>query len=234
MRVQMTIDGEAVDAEVGQTLVVAAAAYGIYIPTICSLPNQPSIGTCRVCSVRVNGQVMAACTIRARDGLVVEVNTPDLEDMRRAIVELLFVEGNHNCPSCEKSGRCQLQAVAYEVGMTSARFPYRYPVREADPSAQRIWLERDRCIFCQRCVELIHDQQSGRKVFSISHRGPAARIEIDTELANAMTDEQVKEAVSICPVGAILEKRVGHDTPIGARRFEVRSVRSRSLGGMQP
>ncbi|HEX2706351.1 MAG TPA: 2Fe-2S iron-sulfur cluster-binding protein [Candidatus Lustribacter sp.] len=230
----MSIDGEAVEAEVGQTLVVAAAAHGVYIPTICSLPDQPSIGTCRVCSVRVNGQVMAACTIRVRDGLVVEVNAPDLADMRRAVVELLFVEGNHNCPSCEKSGRCQLQAVAYEVGMTSARFPYRYPVREADDSSQRIWLERDRCIFCQRCVELIHDRDTGRKVFSISHRGPAARIEIDTELADAMTDEQVKEAVAICPVGSILEKRVGHDTPIGERRFEVRSVRSRALGGGQP
>ncbi len=234
MTVHMTIDGEAVEAQLGQTLVAAAAAYGIYIPTICSLPNQPSIGTCRVCSVRVNGQVMAACTIRVRDGLVVEVNSPDLLDMRRAIVELLFVEGNHNCPSCEKSGRCQLQAVAYEVGMTSARFPYRYPVREAEPSAQQIWLERDRCIFCQRCVELVHDAGTGRKVFSISHRGPAARIEIDTELADAMTEEQVDEAVRICPVGAILKKRVGHDTPIGARRFEVRSVRSRSLEGMQP
>lgn len=231
MSVQMSIDGEAVEAEAGQTLVAAAAAHGIYIPTICSLPGQPSIGTCRVCSVRVNGQVMAACTIRVRDGLVVEVNSPDLQDMRRAVVELLFVEGNHNCPSCEKSGRCQLQAVAYDVGMTSARFPYRYPVRQADPSARRIWLERDRCIFCQRCVELVHDEDTGRKVFSISHRGPAARIEIDTELADAMTDEQVKRAVRVCPVGAILEKGVGHNTPIGSRWFELRSVRARALEG---
>lgn len=227
----MVIDGTAIVAEEGQTIVVAAAANGVYIPTLCSLPNQPSIGTCRVCSVRVNGHVMAACTVQVRDGLVVEVNAPDLNDMRKAIVELLFVEGNHNCPSCEKSGRCQLQAVAYEIGMTSARFPYRYPAREAEHEAQRIWLERDRCIFCQRCVELVHEPESGRRVFTISHRGPEARIEIDTELADAMTDEQVKEAVAICPVGAILEKEVGHDTPIGNRRFEVRSVRSRALGG---
>jgi [NiFe] hydrogenase diaphorase moiety small subunit len=225
----MHIDGTTFVTEAGQTVVEAAAGQGIYIPTLCSMPGQRSIGTCRVCSVRINGHVMAACTVPIRDGMVVEVNSPDLADMRKAIVELLFVEGNHNCPSCEKSGRCQLQSVAYEVGMTVARFPYRYPAREPDDTAKRIWLERDRCILCQRCVELVTDRESGRRIFAISYRGPAAQIEIDTELADAMTDEQVSAAASICPVGAILHKGVGYDTPMGERRFEVKSVRARAL-----
>lgn len=225
----MSIDGTAIVATEGQTIVEAAAEHGIYIPTLCSMPHQPSIGTCRVCSVTVNGNVMAGCTVRVRPGIVVEVNTPELADMRKAIIELLFVEGNHNCPSCEKSGRCQMQAVGYDVGMTVARFPYRYPSRESDHAAQRIWLERDRCIFCQRCVELIHDAQTGQKVFAISHRGPKARIEIDPDLADKMDDTQIRRAVDICPVGAILAKGVGHDTPIGARAFELQSVRDRAL-----
>jgi [NiFe] hydrogenase diaphorase moiety small subunit len=231
MEVQMSIDGTAITATPGQTIVEAAAEHGIYVPTLCSMPGQRSIGTCRVCSVKVNGHVMAACTVPVRDGLVVEVDSPELADLRKAVVELLFVEGNHNCPSCEKSGRCQLQAVAYEIGMTHARFPYRYPTREADHDAQRIWLERDRCIFCQRCVELIHDRESGEKIFTMSHRGPDVRIEIDHELADKMDDEQVAQAVAICPVGAILEKAVGHDTPIGRRQFEVTSVRSLGVSG---
>lgn len=225
MPVHMSIDDDAIVATEGQTVVEAAAEHGVYIPTLCSLPHQESLGTCRVCSVSVNGHVMAACTVRVRPGMVVQVDTPQLADMRRAILELLFVEGNHNCPSCEKSGRCELQAVAYESGMTVARFPYRYPVREADHGSATIWLERDRCIFCQRCVELIRDEASGERIFSISHRGPQVRIEVDRGLADRMTPDAVHAATEICPVGAILAKGVGHDTPIGDRRFEVESVR---------
>ena len=98
-----------------------------------------------------------------------------------------------------------------------------------DHVSERIWLERDRCIFCQRCVEFIRDEVSGNKIFSISNRGGQARIEIDAELANAMPPEQVREAVAICPVGTIIEKRVGYDDPIGQRKYEIRSVRARAL-----
>ena len=108
-----------------------------------------------------------------------------------------------------KSGRCTLQAVGYEVDMLVSRFPYRFPHRERDHASEKIWLERDRCIFCQRCVEFVRDEATGQKIFSISHRGPESRIEIDTERANAMRDEQIRYAVAICPVGAIIEKRVG-------------------------
>jgi [NiFe] hydrogenase diaphorase moiety small subunit len=229
MSIQITIDGIAVAAEEGRTLVDVAAEADVYIPTLCYLKGKPCLGTCRVCSVKVNGNVTAACTVRVSNGLNVEVNDPETTDMRKALVELLFVEGNHNCPSCEKSGRCELQAVGYEVGMMVSRFPYRFPLRVQDHVSERIWLERDRCIFCQRCVEFIRDEVSGNKIFSISNRGGQARIEIDAELANAMPPEQVREAVAICPVGTIIEKRVGYDDPIGQRKYEIRSVRARAL-----
>lgn len=229
MSIQIEIDGMTVTTEEGRTLVDVAAEAGVYIPTLCYIKGQPCLGTCRVCSVKVNGSVAAACTVRVSDGLAVEVDELETTDMRKALVELLFVEGNHNCPSCEKSGRCQLQAVGYDVGMVVSRFPYRFPVRVQDHASERIWLERDRCIFCQRCVEFIRDKATGQKVFSISSRGGQARIEIDADLANAMTLEQVREAVDICPVGTIIEKRVGYDDPIGQRKYDVKSVRERAL-----
>ena len=230
MSIQITIDGTTITTEVGQTLVDVAAENGTYIPTLCYLKGKPCLGTCRVCSVKVNGNVNAACTVLVSAGMKVEVNAPDLVDMRKALVEFLFSEGNHNCPSCEKSGRCELQAVGYEVDMMVSRFPYRFPVRAADCASEKIWLERDRCIFCQRCVEFVRDKATGKKIFSISHRGSGARIEIDVELANAMPPEQVKEAVAICPVGTILEKRVGYDEPVNRRKYEIQSVRARALG----
>lgn len=229
MSIQIEIDGMMVTTEEGRTLVDVVAEAGVYIPTLCYLQGQPRLGTCRVCSVKVDGSVVAACTVRVSNGLSVEVNEPETTDMRKALVELLFVEGIHNCPSCEKSGRCELQAVAYEVDMMVPRFPYRFPVRVQDHASERIWLERDRCIFCQRCVEFIRDKATGEKIFSISNRGGLARIEIDADLANAMPAAQVREAVDVCPVGTIIEKGVGYDTPIGQRKFEVKSVRARAL-----
>lgn len=231
MSIQITIDGVAVNAEEGSTLVDVAADNGVYIPTLCYLRGKPCLGTCRVCSVKVNGNVNAACTVPVANGMKVEVNDPEMLDMRKALVEILFAEGNHNCPSCEKSGRCELQATGYELDMMVSRFPYRFPVRVQDHASEKIWLERDRCIFCQRCVEFIRDQVSGKKIFSISGRGTNARIEIDVELANAMPDEQVKEAVDICPVGTILAKQVGYDQPVGQRKFEIKTLRERVLSG---
>lgn len=229
MKVDIQIDGTTVSAEEGRYLVDVAAEAGIYIPTLCYVAGEHPLGTCRACSVKVDGRVTAACTVQVRRGMHVEVDDAQSSDMRKSLVEMLFAEGNHNCPSCEKSGRCTLQAVGYEVGMTVSRFPYKYPVREAEHAADRIWLERDRCIFCQRCVEFVRDQSSGEKIFSISGRGHDARIEIDVELANAMTPDQVHQAVQLCPVGAILEKQVGYDEPIGQRHYDVESVRDRAL-----
>jgi [NiFe] hydrogenase diaphorase moiety small subunit len=79
-------------------------------------------------------------------------------------------------------------------------------------------------------VEFVRDEATGQKIFSISDRGAESRIEVDTERANAMPVEQVRYAVEICPVGAILEKGVGFDVPIGRRKYEVESVRDRALG----
>jgi len=228
MSITMTIDGMEVTAEDGSNLVDVASDNGVYIPTLCYTRGRPCLGTCRVCSVKVNGYVTAACAMPVSEGMTVDVSDPEVSDMRQGLVEILFTEGKHNCPSCEKSGRCELQAVGYELGMLVSRFPYRFPVRDREVGARHIWLERDRCIFCQRCVEFVRDKATDRKIFSISGRGSNARIEIDIELADAMPPEQVTEAAEICPVGCIIEKRVGFDDPIGQRRFEVETLRERA------
>ncbi|TPG32689.1 2Fe-2S iron-sulfur cluster-binding protein [Mycolicibacterium hodleri] len=229
MTVHLEIDGVGVTTDEGTNLVEVAAESGVYIPTLCYLRDKPALGTCRACSVKVDGRVVPACTVQVADGMQVEVDEPQTTGLRKALVEMLFAEGNHNCPSCEKSGRCTLQAVGYEVDMLVSRFPYQFPERVADHASDNIWLERDRCIFCQRCVEFIRDHQTGQKIFSISGRGEHARIEIDVELANAMPPEQVREAVTICPVGTILEKQVGYDDPIGQRCYDIESIRDRAL-----
>ena len=229
MTVKITIDGQKIRAKSGDNIVDVAAQNGIYIPTLCYVKGEPCLGTCRSCSVKVDGNVMAACTIPVSKGMKIEVNEAEITDMRKALVELLFAEGNHNCPSCEKSGRCELQATGYEVGMMVSRFPYRFTPRVVDHSSKTVWLERDRCIFCQRCVDMIHDERTGKKIFSIKGRGTDSRIEIDADLANTMSPQQVREASDLCPVGCIIDKTQGFDDPIGKRKFEIKSIKERAL-----
>ena len=229
MTVEISLDGQIVNAREGDSIVDVAAENGVYIPTLCYIRGQPCLGTCRTCSVKVNGAVMAACTIPVREGMEIDVSGDEITDMRKALVELLFVEGNHNCPSCEKSGRCELQATGYEVDMMVSRFPYRFTPRVVDHASETVWLERDRCIFCQRCVAFVRDKETDQKVFTINGRGTKACIEIDVELANKMPPEQVHQAADLCPVGCIIDKTQGFDVPIGKRKFEVKTIRDRAL-----
>jgi len=110
--VRFTIDGTECMATRGQYLVDAAKENGIFIPTLCNYPGIKPKGSCRVCTVKVNGKLMTACTTPVAEGMSIENESNDIIELRKSIVELLFVEGNHFCPACEKSGNCELQALA--------------------------------------------------------------------------------------------------------------------------
>lgn len=217
--VKLTIDGKPCAARPGQTILEAAKANGIYIPALCHYEGLKPSGSCRICTVRVGGRPAAACTQPVADGLVVETATPELEDMRRALVEMLFVEGNHFCPSCEKSGNCELQALAYRFGMLVPRFPYQWPLRTIESVSPRLLMEHNRCIQCRRCVEAIRTPD-GRRVFAAQERAGRLRIGVDPELAAGLDDETARKAMDICPVGAILRKEIGFAVPIGKRKFD--------------
>mgnify|MGYP001611116736 FL=1 len=99
-----TIDGKRVQFREGQTIMDAAMAEGIYIPHLCHNPEFRPHGSCRVCNVKANGRHVAACTMPASEGLEVENDTDEIRAERRTLLQMLFVEGNHVCPACEKSG----------------------------------------------------------------------------------------------------------------------------------
>ncbi len=203
----------------------AARENGVYIPTLCNFEGLKPAGACRMCTVRVGGRYQAACTTPVAEGMVIENIVPDLEDMRKAIVEMLFVEGNHMCPTCEKSGNCELQALGYRYTMLVPRFPFLWPLRTVDAASPRIYLDRNRCVQCLRCVRGI-TAPDGKHIFGLINRGGRAIIAIDRELAQAMTEEQAKKAMDMCPVGSILRKEVGFAVPIGKRRFDGKPIGS--------
>ena len=142
------LDGVEVPFEAGDTVLAAATRAGHYVPHLCWLPDFAPHGSCRLCSVQVNGRTVAACTLAAASGLEVHSRSDTLQAQRKTLLQMLFVEGNHFCPSCEKSGNCLLQATAYEMDMEGPHFEEFYPDRPVDASHPDILLEFNRCILC--------------------------------------------------------------------------------------
>ncbi|MCK5008112.1 MAG: (2Fe-2S)-binding protein, partial [Spirochaetales bacterium] len=151
-KVKIIIDGETVQAKAGQTILEAASDAGIYIPHLCYHKDLTPGGHCRVCTVTVNGKPINACTMIVGQGMVIENDTEELKGLRKNIIEMLFVEGNHICPACEKSGNCELQALAYRFQMMVPSYPYLFPKKELDGTHPNFYIDRNRCILCGRCV----------------------------------------------------------------------------------
>ncbi|MCX8161020.1 MAG: 2Fe-2S iron-sulfur cluster-binding protein [Candidatus Saccharicenans sp.] len=223
-KIKFTVDGKECQAEAGLTIYEAAKANGIYIPVLCHFEGLKPVGSCRICSVRVNGRWMAACTQPVTPGMVIENSSPEVEEYRKAIIEMLFVEGNHFCPACEKSGNCELQALAYRYQIMVPQFPYLFPKKEIE-AFPKFLLEHNRCVQCQRCIRAIQTPD-GKKVFAMKNRSGRVRINVDRKLAARLSDEQAQKAMDICPVGAILKKEVGFRVPIGKRKYDRQPIGS--------
>ncbi len=223
--IKFTIDGVECMAEEGKYIVDAARENGIYIPTLCNIEGVKPKGACRICSVKINGRPMTACTTPVTNGMEIENDTPEINEIRKSIVEALFVEGNHFCPSCEKSGSCDLQALAYRFTMMVPRYPFMFNEREVEADSPKLVKDHNRCILCKRCIRAIKDEQ-GRSYFAFKKRGHRVEINFDPEMAKKMTDEVAQQAMDICPVGALLKKEKGYDVPIGQRKYDTQPIGS--------
>lgn len=224
--ITFSIDGVEVKGTPGQTIMQAADEAGIYIPRLCYLKDITPHGSCRVCTVIVKGHSQASCTQPIAEGMVVESDTEELKNHRSSIIDMLFVEGNHFCMFCEKSGNCELQALAYRMCIYAPRYPYLFPKHDIDASHPDIFIDRDRCILCGRCVQASRDID-GKNVFGFVGRGFEKRVAVNSDAKLADTNIDVKDkAVEICPVGAILKKRVGYTVPIGKRMYDHKPIGS--------
>jgi [NiFe] hydrogenase diaphorase moiety small subunit len=179
-----------------------------------------------VCTVLVNGRPQAACTQPIAPGIIIENDSAKLLHLRRNLVEMLFVEGNHFCMFCDRSGNCELQATAYRLGILAPRYPYQFPVRGVDASHPDLFLDGNRCIRCGRCVRASRDSD-GKNVFQFVGRGPHRRLRVNARAGLGDTDmSRTDKAAEACPVGAILRKGVGFKVPIGQRLYDQKPIGS--------
>ncbi len=219
------LDGEDVPFAPGETVMQAATRAGRYVPHLCWHPDFAPHGSCRVCTVKADGCPAAACTLQAAPGMDVESDTEALNAQRKTLLQMLFVEGNHFCPSCEKSGDCRLQATAYQVGMEGPHFEEFYPDRPVDASHPDVLLDFNRCILCGLCVRASREVD-GKNVFEIGGHGIGTHLLVNSASGKLADTDLTPDdrAANICPVGVILPKRRGFAVPIGQRRFDLKPV----------
>ncbi|MEW6546046.1 MAG: NADH-dependent [FeFe] hydrogenase, group A6 [Bacillota bacterium] len=208
--VTLTIDGRLVQAPVGTTVLDAARQAGIRIPALCHHPALPPDGACRVCLVEVEGRqnLVPACQFPVAEGLKVRTNSPLVREARRTMVELLLARHPHDCLSCVRSGNCELQELARQVGARAGRFAGQPPSLEVDDSSPALTRDPGKCILCGRCVRMCSLQGVG--VLGFAYRG--LRTMVGPAFSHKLAEVSCVacgQCASVCPVGGITE---GDDT----------------------
>ncbi len=205
----LTIDGEQLSANDDETLLEIAQQHDIRIPTLCHLEGLSDVGACRLCLVEIAGssKLFPACTTKPQEGMVVSTNTERVQRYRRMIIELLASEGNHQCAVCVVNNHCELQNLAYEVGLTHTRFPYLYPKKTLDASPQYFIIDRNRCVLCTRCVRVCHEVE-GAHVWDIANRGINCEIisDMNQPWGSSQSCTSCGKCVLVCPTGALIAK----------------------------
>ncbi|MEM3041574.1 MAG: molybdopterin-dependent oxidoreductase, partial [Nitrososphaerota archaeon] len=209
-QIELTIDGQQVFAKPGQTILEVAKQKGIHIPTLCYHPRLSISGACRVCVVEIEGapNLAAACAMPVSKGMVVKTSSERVLKARRMVVELLLANHKLDCVTCESNGKCELQDIAYELGIErdKIRFPLIEPKKPVDDSSSLIVRDHNKCILCGRCVRAC---QEVRQEWVIGFGKRGFNLTISAGIDQSLSDSDCTscgECVQVCPTGALTEK----------------------------
>ena len=207
--INVKINGNEYSVPKGSTILDAARAANIDIPTLCYLKGINEIGACRLCLVEVKGArgLMAACVTPANDGMEIFTNTPKIQKNRKTNLELVLSTHKRKCLSCIRSQDCELQKLCRDYGVDDEEhFEGKYPEPTHDESTAFLVRDNEKCILCRRCVGACQNMQ-GIGVISANNRGFDTHIASAFELPLASTScVSCGQCIVACPVGALHEK----------------------------
>jgi predicted molibdopterin-dependent oxidoreductase YjgC len=208
-KITINVNGQDYQVETGQNVLQACQSIGIDIPNICWHPRTKVYGGCRLCIVEIEGMrgFPISCGTDVQDKMKIVTENDKIRQVRKTIVELMIASGEHVCITCEMSGSCDLQRLAYEYGIEKPRFDLRgthMPIDDANPFIIR---DYNKCILCGRCVRLCNEVIEEGAI-SIMRRGMDAKIACmeDTDLIESNC-KMCGSCVQACPTGALSYKK---------------------------
>lgn len=202
----LTINGKAVQAPEGSTILEAAKYNRILIPNLCYRENAHAIGSCRICVVEVEGAktLQASCITKAVEGMVIKTNSEKVRNSRKVLYELMLSDHNQDCLACRRNQDCELQQLGKTLGVEESRFEgERLPcIEDMSVSVTR---DMSKCILCRRCITVCNEVQ-GACILNPQNRGfktvvgPSMDLEIGT-----VNCAFCGQCTVVCPVGALME-----------------------------
>lgn len=203
--IKLNIDGKTIEVAEGTTVLDAAKKLNIEIPTLCHHPKLTPFGGCRLCIVDIKGipRPVTSCTTPVGEGMEITTTNPEIERMRKTIMELILSDHPYECMTCERAGDCTLQELAYFYGIKENRFSGErriYTTRDGNPFIER---NLEKCIMCGRCVKVC-DEVQGVSAIDFGYRGFDSKIcpSFDKDL----NCEFCGQCVAVCPSGALTGK----------------------------
>jgi NADH-quinone oxidoreductase subunit G/NADP-reducing hydrogenase subunit HndD len=204
----LTINGQSVEAEPTMSVLEAARLHGIKIPHFCNLEGVHQVGSCRICVVEVKGArtLQASCMIPVREGMVVETNTARVKKAREVLFELMLSDHSKNCMSCFRNQNCELQKLGEQIQISDYRFEGAMSRVEIDRSSPSIVRDAGKCILCRRCITICNEIQ-GVGVLNVQKRGFASSVGPAADLPlNDVNCAFCGQCVMVCPVGALVAR----------------------------
>ena len=207
--VKLTIDNKPVEVAEGTTILKAARQAGINIPTLCyfelagmKFENKP--GGCRVCVVEVEGRrnLAPACATDVMEGMVVHTNSPRVINARRTVVELILSDHPNDCLQCEKSGDCELQALAVKLGIREIPFKGEQSTYKTDTTLS-VYRDMNKCVMCRRCETMCNKIQSAGALSGVNRGFQAVVSPAFEQPLGESSCINCGQCVQVCPVGAL-------------------------------
>ncbi len=205
--INLKINGMPVSVPEGSTILQAAKAANIRIPTLCYLKDVQCVGSCRMCLVEATGArgLVAACVYPVSEGMEVRTNTPKVRQSRKMTLELILSTHKKKCLSCVRSMNCELQKLALEYNAEEDAFGTDHDLKPIDDFSASVVRDNSKCVMCTRCVAACTQQTIG--AIGPKNRGYAKEIGSPYDVSLAFTPcVNCGQCIVACPVGALYEK----------------------------